>query len=254
VGVSPQSAVGWYEQAVALRPFEANYRRELSAISLLAARPSGDAALLRQAHDQAAAASSLLNGRDAYVMLELARAALELDLAEGAVSDQALDYSERAIALDPLNPIVYTEAAYVAHRSGRSDRAREYWEAGQARARSSDAFHRLGEIAMLTGDQEAAAATFRQAALKAWRSGQKGRYLADWGAAAHSIGDFDGAIQAYEQVIARDPGDTETRTMLAEALAADGRNEEAIEQAREVLQRAPRNARAAELVEQLGGP
>jgi O-antigen ligase len=136
---SPDEALDSFRRAVLLRPFEPAYQQGLAVQLDALARSTGEATLFDEAVERFAAASSLYGQREAYTLMRLAQAELERDRAAGRRSDDPLDHAQRAIALDPRNPLLYLLAADLAGQLDRPALALEYLEAGRARIRSQDA-------------------------------------------------------------------------------------------------------------------
>jgi O-antigen ligase/tetratricopeptide (TPR) repeat protein len=253
--LSPVEAIAWLQQGVALRPFEPSYHEELGRQQHSLAADSQDALLFQAAIEQLSIASTLSGERDAYVLSRLARASLGLQLAGGRPAHAPLTYSQRALDLDPRNPLLHATASELAARQGDIDLARAQWATARTLAHSPDAFQRVGEVAMqYLGDPLGARAAFRDAVALQWRtSGQAGLYR-QWGEAAQAAGLSDDAALAFAQVLARDPTDDAVRLERAEALASGGRRAEALLQAQRVLDQTPTDEHAAELVQRLRQP
>src|SRR5579884_2832319 len=252
----PGGGVGvtWAEWAATLRPFEPVYQRELGLALADRARQTGDRAGLAAALARLATASSLQGGRNAETLLDLARARLEWDLVEAQPSAVPLEFAQRALALDPANPLLYADAADLALRQGRLDEGRQYWEAARSRARSPDALLRVGEVGLRLGEPLAARMALREAARREWRRPLQAEVYRVWGAAALAAGLPEEAAQAYGEALRRDPGDVEARVQRAQALAEAGRREEASREARAALRLAPDNPQAAALLVRLSAP
>lgn len=246
--------VTWAEWAATLRPFEPVYQRELGLALADRARQTGDRAGLAAALARLATASSLQGGRNVETLLDLARARLEWDLVEAQPSAVPLEFAQRALALDPANPLLYADAADLALRQGRLDEGRQYWEAARSRARSPDALLRVGEVGLRLGEPLAARMALREAARREWRRPLQAEVYRVWGAAALAAGLPEEAAQAYGEALRRDPGDVEARVQRAQALAEAGRREEASREARAALRLAPDNPQAAALLVRLSAP
>ena len=248
---SPADSVVWVQRAIILRPFEPGYRHYLGLSLADLAREGNDSALFRSAIDQLSQASTLLGQRDAELLVQLARTVAEGEAAAGHSTDAPWEYVQQAIGLDPENPLLHTEAADLAANLNQPALAREYWEAARVRARSSDALRRLGRVALRLGDPTAAREAFQMAIKPWWPDRTRAQYYRYWGEAALSAGLPDEASLAFAKAVELTPNDLGTRLQWAEALAADGQRLEALAEAQRVLEQAPADRRAAELVEQL---
>ena len=251
---SPPDSIAWVQRAIALRPFEPTYHHYLGLTLADLARQRTDgneAPLLRSAVDQLSRASALLGERDAELLVRLADTVAEWEGASGQSTAAPWDYVRRAIALDPENPLVYIEAADLATDLNQPDLAREYWEAARIRSHSSDALRRLGRVALRLGDPAAAREAFSAAIKPWWPDRTKAQYHRYWGEAAVAADLPAEAALAFGRAVELEPNDLETRLQWAEALAASGHRVEALAEAQRVLERAPDDRRAAELVEQL---
>jgi putative inorganic carbon (HCO3(-)) transporter len=247
-----EEARDWLQRASALRLVEPIYLRELGNVEVALGRDRSDASLLRSAVDRFVRASRLSGDREPYTLSQLAGAEQELEILSGPATDAPFATLERAIALDPENPLLYTRGADLALRANRPDLARQYWEAARARSHSVDADQRLGEVAARLGDDDAARAAFRRAAEREWRPGFEGQLYLAWGDAALRAGDPAEAAQAYGQALERGVADElTTRLHYAGALAASGQRKEALSQAERLLEEVPTDPAALALVEEL---
>lgn len=250
----PAESVALLRRAVELRPFEPAYRQALGLSLAELGRRTGDATTLRASLDELSRASALSGQRDASVLALMADAVLDWEAATGATTATGQAYARRAIALDPLNPLLHASAAEVALRSGRPALARAHWEAARSRARSPDALARLGDVARLLGEVDGARAAYRDAAFRGGGLPNQAALFIAWGRAAVLAGQPDEAAEAFGRALDLVPNDAAVRLERAETLAAAGRDDEALAEVRRVLEREPANRRAADLARRLGRP
>ncbi len=213
-------AVQWLELATRLRPFEPVYHQQLADGLMSLGQPTNDASLLQSAVEQLRMASYWSGGRDSYVLADLAQAVLAEQQALPNVSEQPSDYMNAAIRLDPLNPLLYTQAARLAIELQKPDQARLFWEAAKLRSHSPDALESLGLVALRLGDTAAARTLLKQAAEQQWRPRLQASYYRTWGRAALADQVPNEAVAALEQALSREPNSADIRSELAEAQAA----------------------------------
>jgi tetratricopeptide (TPR) repeat protein len=250
---SVRAALPLLERATRLRPYEPAYFHELGGIQYQVATDTNDPGLLRAAVASLTRTSRLLSHKDPYVLLDLANATTELEVRSGQQLGAGLALLQQAILLDPMNPLLYASAAEIALRENRPDQARAYWQTARGYATTSESLLRVGQVAEQLGDLTTARAILKAAASKEWQRPFQADLYRAWGDAAARAGVPDEAATAYGQVLEREPDDLPVRVRYAEALAASGKRDEALAQAREVLESSPGNARAAALIAQLGG-
>jgi O-antigen ligase/tetratricopeptide (TPR) repeat protein len=237
--------------AAALQPLQPFYSQQFGLLQVVFGRKWQDEALVRQGYDEIARAATLSGYRDPYVLMDLARARWALEAMRGVATELPLELAEQAIARDPSSPIVYADAADLAARMKRLERAQALWTEAAARAQTSDAFERVAVVALQLGDAAAARAAFRQGAARAWRPVQRAELLRVWGDAARADGSTDDAITAYSELVKATPADLDARLYLADALEAAGRDDDAVRQAQAAIEIAPDNQHAADLLERL---
>lgn len=231
-------AGAWLGRAVSLRPFEPEYHRRLGLQLTSRAAEAEDAAGFGEAIGHFEQAAALLGGREPYVWGQLASAVFGWETVSGQSSDAPFQVLRRGIQLDPLNPLLYARGAELALDRNQPELAREYWQAARARTRSTDAFRRLGDLAELMDDLDAAREAYREAALGEWRPRARAGLFRTWGQAALATGAWDEAEQAFRAALARDPADQLSRLKLADAQASTGRSEAVRSEARRALERA----------------
>ncbi|HEX2172483.1 MAG TPA: O-antigen ligase family protein [Dehalococcoidia bacterium] len=247
-----REAQAWASRARDLRPVEPVYHLYLGQTGADRARGAGDREGLRRAHDDLLRASTLLGHRDPELLTELARVQAEWEVAGGETTNLPWEYLDLAIEQDPDNPLIYTEAADLALDLGQASLARDFWEMAHDRAHTSDALRRLGRVALRLGEPAAAREAFLRAIKLWWPASTQSQYHSYWGEAALVAGLPGEAVLAYGRAVELMPEDSETRLKWAEALAADGRRDEALREARRVQEERPEDARAAELIERIG--
>jgi predicted Zn-dependent protease len=248
-----RSAVEMQEVAVTLRPFEPQYWERLAGWRLDQYFDTRNSAALDRALAAARTAVSLERSLDASSVALLARITQEWEQRAGTPTDAPVLLTRQAVALDPSNPLLHAAAAEVALRAGQTEAARADLARAEAASRSPDAFARVAALHAMLGEQVAAREALRRAAGQEWRAPlQRERYAA-WGDAALATGAFDQALLAFDVALQSAPDDLSLQTRRAEALAGMNRTQEALAQARQVLDRQPGNRRAAALVERLGG-
>jgi tetratricopeptide (TPR) repeat protein len=239
--------------AVTLRPFEPHYWEHLASWRLDQYYDTRNPAVLDRALEAGRRAVSLERGLDAPSLALLARVTQEWEQRAGAATDAPILLTRQAVALDPYNPLLHAAAAEVALRAGQPEAARADLARAEAASRSPDAYARVAALHAALGEQVAAREALRRAAGQEWRAPlQRERYAA-WGDAALTTGAFDQALLAFDIALQSAPDDLSLQTRRAEALAGMNRTQEALAQARQVLDRQPGNRRAAALVERLGG-
>jgi O-antigen ligase/tetratricopeptide (TPR) repeat protein len=248
-----RSAVEMQEVAVTLRPFEPQYWERLAGWRLDQYFDTRNSAALDRALAAARKAVTLERSLDASSVALLARITQEWEQRAGTPTDAPVLLTRQAVALDPSNPLLHAAAAEVALRAGQPEAARADLARAEAASRSPDAFARVAALHAMLGEQVAAREALRRAAGQEWRAPlQRERYAA-WGDAALATGAFDQALLAFDVALQSAPDDLSLQTRRAEALAGMNRTQEALAQARQVLDRQPGNRRAAALVERLGG-
>ncbi|MEE8444052.1 MAG: sulfotransferase, partial [Alphaproteobacteria bacterium] len=109
-----------------------------------------------------------------------------------------------------------------------------------------DALFMLGNLLMQTGRAGKAIDSLEKALGEAGRSGRRPNPL--WvlmlGGARKESGDLAGALEAFEEALRLDPDNVDARYWRADSLWTLGRVDEAIEDLRAVLQKAPNHPRA----------
>jgi tetratricopeptide (TPR) repeat protein len=125
-------------------------------------------------------------------------------------TEEAIDAIERTIELLPgqTDPLRFQYANLLAD-GGRYERGREV-----AQELEGDAYRNmaLGRLALLEGNPEEALRLLDRA-LRQWPNNAGGRYLA--GRAAVAVGDFDRAINEYQESVRADAGATDAPLELA---------------------------------------
>jgi putative inorganic carbon (HCO3(-)) transporter len=249
--VSTNEGLPLRQLATNLRPFAPKYRQDLGTALQGIAFSSGDIATYKQAVDQLQVASALVGNRDPDLLSELADVTLAAAAADGSSTERALAYADQAIAVDPLSPLPYADAAEIALRAHQVDLASDRWEAARVRTRTPDALRRLGGVAAELGDMASARIAYREAAKREWRP----VYIVDGyragGDAAMAAGAPDEAVDAYRQLARWRPDDVEAELELADALIASGQRDEALVEVRRVLARAPDDVQAQAMLEGL---
>lgn len=132
---------------------------------------------------------------------------------------------ERAYALTPSHPHLLANMATLARRSGRSDRAVEYWKrAVRALPSFAQAWYDLGLTELALGRSEDAAASLQRACdlnptVQAWQA---------LGNAKRSLGELGAAESAFRNAISLDDGAVASWVNLGAVLRLQGRAEDAL--------------------------
>jgi O-antigen ligase/tetratricopeptide (TPR) repeat protein len=163
-------------------------------------------------------------------------------------TDEALALLRRAVA---LNPGYFADVAQIL--------LFELEHPEFARELAGDDFYRLAQLAEIAAGSEDYAALADELREEAGAA-QRKRIASDAAtphelaavAAADAVrGDYESAIELYSRAITADYSQADWHLGLARALAATGRDEEALEEAQRVLRLHPGHAQATELAEEL---
>ncbi len=162
---------------------------------------------------------------------DLARGWHLLGLTHAQVGDaaDAMALITRALTLDPGNAEAHNDLANLHHRAGCPAQAITSYRAAIAADAAPDAalakaWSGLGAALLASGDTAGAIAAWRQAL--AIDPGLIAIQY-DLGCALHHSGHFDEAVTAYRAVLARQPRHRHARGQLSEALTQIGRTQEA---------------------------
>ncbi|MBL8557046.1 MAG: tetratricopeptide repeat protein [Phenylobacterium sp.] len=205
-----------------------------------AARLLGQALLLQGKADAAADALRPLARRSADPALEtlLARA-----LADGGHADAALEQLRQATTRRPPYPLAFLELGDALGRAGRFGEAAEVFEAGLALAPEALVLEvGLGFLRLQTDDRAAARRHFAEV-----RAAAPERFDAMIGLARTAAldGAFAEAAELYRLVLARQPGDVQSRIGLGRCLLELGDRAAGEAALREAARLAPDAAGAA---------
>lgn len=167
---------------------------------------------------------------------------------EGAY-ERALEALERARDLDPKNPSRYLALANLEARAGNFAEAKTLAESAiQRKSNYSDAFFFLTQLAVATGDVDAATESAR--AVISLEPRNPARYY-QLGVLESSRGDLEAAAAAFEQAIRLDNEYANAMYFLALTYDALDRSDEAEQLLERVLELNPGNANVTALLEQL---
>jgi O-antigen ligase/Tfp pilus assembly protein PilF len=246
-----EQAVPWLEGSILLWPLEPAYREGLGLLILDRGRESHDPVTLAAAAEHLTAASKLSGDRDAYLLMQAAVALQEQEEANGRTSSRPIERANEAIRLDPLNPLLHSEVARLAHLLGQDALAVQAWATASELSHSPDAFKRLGEVALALGKFDAARGAFKDAAARETRQPLQADIYRAWADAADLAGVRDEAVSAYKGALERVPDDDDTRVRYARALFEIGRLAEARDEVERVLAVDPTNDDASQLWSEL---
>ena len=181
--------------------------------------------------------------------LELLRIESRLAAEQGNLAG-AMAAGERAIALAPGRPELYSALGVLLSQAGSADAAAGVLERGRRHfPESADLIYDSGVVAAIQGQPEPAARFFARA-LELEPGHRKAREnLAGMLAQA---GRYDEAIEQYRRAIDAAPADLDLRVLLARALAEAGRVAEARAELETALARDPAHPAARSLLEALG--
>jgi len=163
--------------------------------------------------------------------------------------DEAAPHYEASLRMNPRYPEARVNVANALARRGNADDAEaQYRQAIALDPNLPEAHNGLGVLLASRGDYAGAAQAYRAALALRPRYAEAQSNL---GNALRNQGDFAGAIEAYEITIALQPGWLDVWIGLARAQAAMGRLQDAERTLRAVLARAPDDAEAHTLLNQL---
>ena len=209
-----ESAITHYQQALKFRPNDVLARLRLGVALSVTGNPQAALTALNRADRLAADSAVILAAlADVYIANEQ--------------WDQARRHLQRAVDLDPAAGQLAYKLALVYRRLGDSDNASK-WLAKRNMSGPGMADPLLMEVLQNSPDFHVAAAE------RAWKRGQ-----------------FDEALDAYNQAIALVPADTGIRLAAAYTLRELARQSEAIDQAMGVLAQDPKFASAWHLLAEM---
>jgi tetratricopeptide (TPR) repeat protein len=251
-------AVARYEQAVALDPDNELYWTRLASAAQLAAQRSSDAderehflARAKQAFEHALE----LVPANAYNHNNLGRLLGEFGGRDIASPDRAYHEFELALGMDPRNAYFLSDAAQTAITHGDLPKAADY--AGRAEDLYPDfalARAQLGYIALMQGRGAEAVRLLRRALACDWHGDEHAQLTAVAALAAGLLmtGQYLEAWGLAQQVSERLPDWVQPRLTVAQTLEHLGRRAQAIEAYKQVLARDPGHAVARAALTRFG--
>jgi tetratricopeptide (TPR) repeat protein len=255
----PRAALAAYERAVRLDPGNDRYWTKLSAAAQLAARSATspdeqkhDLARAKQALERAAA----LVPADPYHHANLGRFFGELAYRRLADPAPSLREWDAALAADPRNATLLSEAARTAAALGDMSRVRSLVSRGLSLYPRCGALQaQLGACALASGCLAEAAAIYTEAAQSDWGDDGEGltRTLASLSTVYLGLKQYDKSLSWAAEVIRREPEWAAAHYLAGQALEKMWKIEEAREEFRRVLKLSPGHAGATAALGRLKG-
>jgi tetratricopeptide (TPR) repeat protein len=255
---NPADALPFLEKAVALQPGNDQLWLLLAGGQQAAAhRERSPDRRLKRLHEARATLehAQALNPRRAAHPLNLAKVRAQLAAAEQAAVEDVWAAFAQALRLDPCNPAVHMEASLAALTLNDANRARQYAEAGlQLDPRFGPLLSQLGYLALRDNKPSEALDLLLRAEEGRWidRPDWRVASLSNLAAAQSQLGQDATAAYTLSQALTIAPQSQPLRLFRARLLERLGREAEALDEYRRILDLAPDHPLARQAIERAG--